>query len=211
VTRIRAALIAAIALATLLAVAAPASASAPLKVTYHATGTSTIASTGSKVKLGPSTLSISLHRDGTFTATLPLPPVQTSFKAAGLLPTTATVSFVPKGKVTGSLKAGKRTVVTSVAKDYLHLSNVKVAGVDQMVGDSCQTVKPVVLHVATPAGKSFNLDKGGALAGTFSIGDFAGCGTNPITEALNNALINQLVPGDGNKISLTLSHGKLAG
>ena len=66
------------------------------------------------------------------------------------------------------------------------------------------------LSVATPAGKSFNLDKGGTLTGTFTIGDFANCGTNPVTAGVNDALINQLVPGSGNTISLTLSHGKLA-
>src|SRR5581483_7763461 len=143
-----------------------------LHVTYRAKGTSTVASTKSTVKLGPATLSIALHGDGSFRGTLPLPPQQTSFKAIGLLPTTATVSFVPKGKITGTLKGGNRTVVTSGAKDYLKLADVKVLGIDQNVGDSCQTVDPVVLTVATPKGQSFNLDKGGSLTGTFSIGKF---------------------------------------
>lgn len=197
----------------LLAATAPAASAAakPLKVTYQAKGTSTVAKTGSSVTLGPATLSISLKADGSFTATLPLPPTQTSFKAFGLLPTTATVTFVPKGKVTGALKVGKHTVVTSTAKDYLRLSDVTVGGLDQGVGDSCQTVDPVVLTVATPKGKSFDLDKGGSLKGTFPIGKFANCGTNPVTGALNTLLINQLVPGDGNTVTLHLSDGQLAG
>jgi hypothetical protein len=208
-TRLRAAFVAAAVLLAMFAAASPASASANLHVTYHATGTSTIASTGSKVKLGPATLSLALHPDGTFTGALPLPSATSNFKIMGAIPATATVHFVPKGKVTGALKAGKRVVVTSKAKDYLRLSDVKVAGVDQMVGDSCRTAKPVALSVATPKGKSFNLDKGGVLKGTFTIGDFAGCGSNPLTAAINDTLINKLVPGSGNTISLTLSHGKL--
>lgn len=211
--RIRALVAVGAGLALLATTATPAWAatkSKSLHVTYQAKGTSTVAKTGSTVALGPATLSLALKSDGTFTASLPLPPAQTSFKVYGLLPATATVTFIPKGKVKGTLKAGKRTVVTSVAKDYLKLTNVTVAGIDQGVGDSCQTIDPVVLSVATPAGKSFNLDKGGVLAGTFPIGNFANCGTNPVTGALNTALINQLVPGDGNTVKLHLTDGKLA-
>ena len=157
-------------------------------------------------------MSIALKGNGTFTGALPLPPAASSFKIDGLIPVTATVNFVPKGKVTGSLKvAHKRISVTSKAKDFLRLSDVTVAGIDQMVGDSCQTVDPVSLSVATPAKTSFDLNKGGTLTGKFTIGDFANCGSNPITAGINDALINQLVPGSGNTISLTLSHGKLGG
>jgi hypothetical protein len=203
-SRLRAVLVAAAVLAALIASAAPAAAASSLKVTYRVTGTSTVASTGSKLALGPAVLSLSLRPSGKFTAKLPLPPAPATFKIAGLLPVSATVSFIPKGKVTGTLKGGKRTVVTSTAKDFVKLSDVTVAGLPTFVGDSCQTQDPVVLHVATPAKKSFNLDKGGVLKGGFSIGKFANCG-------LTTALVNQLIPGDGNTISLHLRDGKLVG
>ena len=191
----------------LLVPAGPAQAKANhnyLTVTYKATGTSTVAKTSSSIKLGPATLKTRLYPDATFTGSLPLPATSTSFKAAGLVPISATVTFVQKGKVTGSIRqVGKRTVVTSHAKDYIKLSDVLIAGViPGFVGDSCQTAEPVALTVKTPAGTSFNVNKGGTLTGTFSIGKFKHCG-------LQTPIINSLVPGDGNTITLKLSDAKL--
>jgi hypothetical protein len=181
-----------------------------LNVNYQVKGTSTVAKTGSTLKLGPATLTTKLFPDLTITGDLQLPPTQSKFKALGLAPVVATVNFVPKGKVKGAItRVHKRNVVTSTAKDYLKLTDVTVLGVDQGVGDSCQTTDPVTLTLKTPDGKSFDVNKGGVVTGTFSIGQFAGCGTNPITEAVNDALINQLVPGDGNTATLHLSDPKV--
>src|SRR5579875_3788884 len=119
-----------------------------LKVNYTVTGTSTVKKTNSSLSLGPATLKTRLYPDATFTGSLPLPPTTSSFKALGLVPITATVSFVQVGKVTGSLREKHdKTVVTSKAKDNIKLSNVvaTILGVpvNLGVGSNCMTKSPV--------------------------------------------------------------------
>lgn len=185
------------------ALSAPAAA-APLKFAYHVTGTSMVKKTNSTVKLGPATLHLRLRGNGSFTGSLKLPPAQTSFKALGLLPVTATATFIQVGKLTGRLRTVKgRVHVTSVAHDILRLSDVKVADIPQNVGDKCQTKQPIALSVKNT--KPFDLTKGGFLHGTFTIPSFADCGL------LNTPLINLLVPGPGNTVSLHLTHGHVVG
>jgi hypothetical protein len=53
--------------------------------------------------------------------------------------------------------------------------------------------------VAIAAGATkFNVLAGGTLTGTYTIGNFAHCG-------LTTGLVNLLVPGSGNTVSLTLA------
>lgn len=181
---------------------------APLKFAYHVTGTSTVKKTNSSVKLGPATLHLALRNDGTYTGSLKLPPAQTSFKAAGLLPVSATATFIQVGKLTGSLKTVRgRVHVRSVAHDILRLSNVKVAGVPTDVGSKCQTGRPMALSVKNT--KPFDLTKGGVLGGTFTIPNFSGCGLFGVIPI--NLLLDSLVSGPGNTVSLHLTHGHVIG
>lgn len=172
-----------------------ASADDYLQVSYDVAGTSVVAKTQSTVTLGPSTLTADVNYDGTFTASLPLPSATTSFRALGLLPVSATVSFVPAGPVTGLLGGGR---LQSTASYYLKLSNVKAAGLPAFVGSHCQTAAPVSISTSGP----FNVAAGGTLTGTYTIGRFSRCG-------LTTGLINLLIPGGGNTVSLTLSNGRL--
>jgi hypothetical protein len=202
----------AVAAATAVAVVPASSASAegvpPLKFTYHVTGTSTVKKPNSTVKLGPATLHIALRNNGTYTGSLKLPPAQTSFKTAGLIPVSATATFIQVGKLTGSLKVVKGKVqVRSVAHDILRLSNVKVAGVATDVGNRCQTKTPIALSVKNT--KLFDLTKGGFLGGKFTIPNFTGCGLLNLIP-LNIVLDNQ-VSGPGNTVSLHLTHGRVVG
>jgi len=191
---------AAAALGVSLLVAGPASA-ATLTVAYHVKGTSTVAKTGSTITLGPTTLTTHVSpKDGSFTGTLPLPPTSTSFSVLGLLPVTATVSFLPSGTLTGQLHARPKVTVSATSSYTLQLSNVTVAGIPTPVGSQCETADPVSIAVATPTGKVFDLTKGGQVTGTYTIGNFADCG-------LTTALINLLVPGPNNTVSLNLTHG----
>lgn len=185
---------------SLVAVAGPAAAKPVVKVAYHVVGTSTIAKTNSVVKLGPTTLVTALKADATFTATMPLPPTSTSFSALGLLPVSADVTFKQVGKITGALIAKPRVHVRATSRYLIQLSNVQVAGVPTPVGSQCETASPVTIKVATPKGTVFDLTKGGPLKGTYTIGDFQNCG-------LTTTLINLLVPGPDNKVTLNLSHG----
>jgi len=185
------------------ALSASAAGAPALKFRYHVTGTSHVKKPNSDVKLGPSTLHLALRNNGSFTGSLKLPPAQTSFTVLGL-PATATATFIQVGKLTGSLKTVKgRIHVSSVAHDILRLSDVKVAGIPQNVGDKCQTKTPIALSVKNT--KPFDLTKGGVLSGTFTIPKFANCGL------LNTPLINLLVPGDGNTVRLHLTHGHVVG
>lgn len=184
----------------LVATAGPAEAKAVLKATYAVTGTSTIAKTNSSVALGPTTLTAFLTNTGAFTGKMPLPPTTTSFNALGLLPVTATVSFTQVGPITGKLFANPTPAVSADSAYTLSLSNVTVGGIPTPVGSNCATANPVAIDVATPTGKVFNVTKGGVLTGTYTIGKFANCG-------LTTSLINLLVPGAGNTVSLHLSHG----
>jgi hypothetical protein len=188
--------------AVLAIAAAPAAHAANiLKVAYDASGTSLVAKPNSTVTLGPTTLRTNLRSSGAFTARMPLPPTTSSFKVLGLLPTTATVSFVPAAKLTGQITSGNGTaVISSTASYFIKLSNVQVAGLPAFVGSNCQTADPVSIPVSGP----FSVTDGGTLTGTYTIGNFSHCG-------LTTALINLLIPGGGNTVTLTLSNGRIVG
>jgi hypothetical protein len=177
-----------------------ASADDSLHVLYDAVGSSVVAKTHSSVNLGPATLSATVAPDGSFTASLPLPPATTSFKALGLLPISATVTFVAAGPVTGQIVSDPTTRLTSTSSYYIKLSNVKTAGLPTPVGPNCQTAAPVSI----PASGPFSITHGGTLTGTYTIGRFSSCG-------LTTALINLLIPGPGNTVTLTMSNGRLGG
>ena len=80
----------------------------------------------------------------------------------------------------------------------MRIVDLKVAGIDMPVGNACQTSRPVSVTVSSQPG--FNILKGGKLAGTYTIPQFANCG-------LETPLINLTVPGAGNSIALTLGKG----
>lgn len=181
-----------------LAGAPTANADVTLTVLYDAAGTTVVAKTGSVVNLGPATLTATVNPDGTFTASLPLPPSHTSFKAVGLLPVSATVSFIAAAPVTGQIVSDPTTRLISTSSYFIKLSNVKTGGVPTPVGSRCQTTAPVTI----PAGGPFNIVNGGTLTGTYTIGKFSHCG-------LSTTLINLLIPGGGNTVSLTVSNGRL--
>jgi hypothetical protein len=175
-----------------------------LNVAYDATGTSHVNHTDSDLWIKPTTLSLGVESaDGTFTGHLPILPADTKFHVLGLLPIKAQVNFIEAAPLTGALHQTANGIqVTSSASYYIRLSDVLVAGIPTYVGDHCQTADPVVIEADTPAGSSFDLDNGGELTGTFSIGDFQNC-------FLETGLINLLVPGSGNTIDLTLSNGRI--
>jgi hypothetical protein len=174
-----------------------------LTVTYKATGSTTVVKTSSTVALGPATLTATLNSSGTFTGSLPLPATSTSFKALGLVPVSATVTFVAAGPLTGTLATGKKTTITSSSSYYIRLSNVTLAGLPGLVGNRCQTKAPITINAATPNGKAFDITNGGKLTATYTIGSFANCG-------LTTVLVNLLIPGAGNTLTLKLSDGQIA-
>ncbi len=171
-------------------------------VEYDASGTTHIAKTGSNIALGPTKLDIDLDVDTfDFTGSLPLPGTRTTFKVAGFIPVSANVDFIPAGQVQGHINLeGLNAEVTSTARYYVKLSNVKAAGLPTFVGSTCKTKDPVVIPADTPEGQGFDLAGGGTLQGTYTIGSFQHCG-------LMTGLINTLVPGPGNTAEIQVSNG----
>jgi hypothetical protein len=195
------AVVASAAVALTLAPSASATTPVLLKVAYDANGTTHVAKPDSTMTLGPAVLRVNVRPNGSFSGSMALPPTTSSFDVVGLLPATATVSFVPAARLTGQITSGGgTTTITSTASYFIKLSDVAVAGVPSFVGSNCQTTDPVTI----PVGGPFSINNGGTLTGTYSIGKFSHCG-------LTTSLINLLIPGDGNTVSLTLSNGRIRG
>jgi hypothetical protein len=179
-----------------LLVGVPAANAAPtantLLATYAVNGTTTIASTHSTMTLGPGTLAATLNVDtSTFTADLALPNATGSFTEFGIVPVTATTQFMQDGQTTGVTNNGG---ITSTSKIIIRLVDVKVAGIDIPVGNSCET-SPATVNLTSEA--DFNVLTGGDIAGTYTIPSFDNCG-------LATPLINIVIPGAGNTIALNL-------
>jgi hypothetical protein len=182
-----------------LLVAVPSASAAPaddsLDASYPITGSTSIASTNSSMKLGPGTLDAVLNVDNdTFTADLNLPPATGSFTELGFVPVTATTEFISDGATTGSVD-GNTGGIASTSKIIIRLTDVKIAGLDVPVGNSCQT-SPATVSLTSEAG--FNVLTGGNVSGTYTIPQFSNCGL------LNTPIINAVIPGSGNKITLAL-------
>jgi hypothetical protein len=189
---------------TVFALAPAAAHAATLNLDYDAVGVAHIASTDNDINLGPSTLSTHLDTDTqNFTGNLPLPGTTTRFEVLGFIPVTADVAFVPSAPLTGKLTPDNLNIVaTSTAYYHIRLSNIKIVGFPTFTGPHCRTVNPVSIPANTPAGQSFNLFTGGTLSGQFSIGNFQHCG-------LNTGLINLLIPGSGNTVTIQVSNGRI--
>jgi hypothetical protein len=191
--------------ATLLAVsgvlASTGTASADTIVTlrYPVTGTTHLAAPNADLPLGPGKLTSTadLNTDA-ITATLKLPNATGSFNELGLVPVTATAQLINNGPTTGTVDPNTGAVATT-SLITMKIIDLKVAGIDMPVGNSCQTSTPVSVSVASQPG--FSILKGGNLAGTYTIPPFANCG-------LETLLINLTLPGPNNTITLTLGKGK---
>jgi hypothetical protein len=177
-----------------------ASADSTVTLRYPVTGTTHLATPNADVPLGPGhlTATADLNTDA-IKATLKLPDATGSFKELGLVPVTATVELINDGPTRGTLNRNTGAVTTT-SKITMRIVDLKVAGVDAPVGSACQTSTPVSVKVSSQPG--FNILKGGNLAGTYTIPQFANCD-------LETLLINQTVPGAGNNITLTLGKGKV--
>lgn len=176
-----------------------ASADTSLTLVYPVSGSTHIATTNSDLSLGPGSLTATADlTTGAITdGTLSLPDSTGSFTELGFVPVQATVAFTQVGPITGTVSIANDTT-TATANMELRITDLKVAGVDTFVGNHCQTVTPASITVTSQAG--FTIGTGGPVAGTYTIPDFNNCGL------LNSqaGLIDLVIPGSGNTISLTL-------
>lgn len=169
-----------------------------LTLTYPASGSTFVQATNASLGLGPGSLAtIADLNTGTLSGTMSLPDSTGSFTELGVVPVQATVAFTEVGQVTGTFSLATQNV-TATANIELRITDLKVAGIDTLVGPNCQTVTPAQITVTSQSG--FNIATGGPLAGTYTIPDFNNCGLLD-SEA---GLIDLTIPGPGNTISLTL-------
>lgn len=164
--------------------------------TYDITkGTSTIKKLNAELPLGPGSLVVDLEgATGRFTADLELPPATGSFKVFGIFPTTAKITLEEAEPTVGTLTDG---VVESHSKVTIRLSDVKAIGLPLFVGDKCRTKVPA--DVVMRSAPDFNpLEGGDLVAAAYTIPEFTDCG-------LSTLMLNGIIPGPGNTISLTLA------
>lgn len=170
-----------------------------VNASYPINGTTHVAKTNSDLTLGPGTLTASadLTTAQITSGSLILPPATGTFTELGFIPVTATVAFQQVGQVTGTVNLANGAV-TATANVSLRITDLKVAGLDVGVGPSCQTVQPASITVAT--GTGFSILAGGTASGTYTIPQFSNCGL----LGVETPVINAVIPGPGNTISLTL-------
>ena len=184
-----------LALATIAATPAAASAATVLKVRYPVNGSTFIKAANATVTLGPGALRSRVNlSNGNVTASLNLPPATGSFTELGLIPVTATVVFIQNGPTTGKVDLNTGAVTTS-SSITLQITSLTVSGLPVPVGPACESATPASVALASQPG--FSIVKGGPVSGTYTIPPFAGCG-------LITPVLNLTIPGPGNTISLTL-------
>lgn len=183
------------------ATAGTASAASYIHAKYKVSGSTYLAGPKASLPLGPGTLSATVNgSNGKLTASLSLPDATGSFTELGLVTVTATSQFINDGPTTGKVNLNTGAVSTT-SKITLRLVSLSVAGLPIPVGKNCETAKPVVVPMKSQ--KGFNILKGGKMAGTYTIGQFAHCG-------LATVLINLTIPASGNTITLTLGKAKIS-
>ena len=184
-----------LALATIAATPAAASAATVLKVRYPVKGSTFLKAANATVTLGPGTLRSRVNlSNGNVTASLNLPPATGSFTELGLIPVTATVVFIQNGPTTGKVDLNTGAVTTS-SSITLQITSLTVSGLPVPVGPACESATPASVALASQPG--FSIVNGGTVSGTYTVPPFAGCG-------LVTPVLNLTITGPGNTISLTL-------
>ena len=191
-----------LALVTVAAIPAAASAATTLTVRYPVNGSTFLKAANATVTLGPGTLRSRVNLStGNVTASLNLPPATGSFKELGLVPVTATVAFIQNGPTTGKvdLNTGAVTTTSSIT---LQITSLSVSGLPVPVGPACESATPASVSLASQPG--FSIVNGGTVSGTYTIPPFAHCG-------LITPVLNLTITGPGNTISLTLGKAHVIG
>jgi hypothetical protein len=201
----------------LVGLAAPAQAAHPaLTDSYTAVGTSHIGSIDADLPIAKTALveTLDLKTFKIRRGTLAIAPQTVSFTALGFIPLRSTTTLVQASPITGKIKPTKKGNVLTTSVSYsIQLSNIEVDvlghWVSLAVGNSCQTIDPVTITAATPAGHYFDITKGGTVTGSYTIGKFQNCAplNLPDVFGVGSLAVNSLVPGTDNTVSITLSHG----
>jgi hypothetical protein len=191
-----------LALVTVAAIPAAASAATTLTVRYPVNGSTFLKAANATVTLGPGTLRSKVNlTTGKVTASLNLPPATGSFKELGVVPVTATVAFIQDGPTTGTVNLSTGAVAT-MSNITLQITSLSVGGLPVPVGPACESATPASVSLASQPG--FSIVNGGTVSGTYTVPPFAHCG-------LTTPVLNLTVAGPGNTISLTLGKAHVVG
>ncbi|RSM43025.1 hypothetical protein DMA12_20545 [Amycolatopsis balhimycina DSM 5908] len=163
----------------------------PVYSKYAVGGTMHIAKPDADLELGPGQFDMyTLVGPYTFYGTITLPPVEVTRSLPGVGTVSGTVTLGP-GHADGSVFGG----FSGSATWPVRLSDVRVNGRSYDVGPECGTAEPLTTELASD---DFVAGKGGRLESTYPIGAFANCGKA-------TSLINAVVPGPGNTLTLDLT------
>ncbi|WP_016909463.1 hypothetical protein [Streptomyces xiaopingdaonensis] len=170
---------------------------ADVRLDYPVTGTTHLSGTDSDLALGPGTLKATADlAAGTLSADTELPPADGEFKLLGI-PVSVTTELVETEPTTGTI--AQDGAVSTTSKMTIKLKNLKVGGIPMPVGSRCQTKEPATISLDSQEG--FNVLTGGTLSGEYTIPRFEHC-------LLATPVINGMIPGDGNTISLDLAQAQ---
>ena len=132
--------------------------------------------------------------DATFEADLTLNPSTGRLNALGFLPVTAKVGFVNAAKTTGDISTDG--VLTANATIRIKLLEIKLFGAIPLAGgNNCQS--KTLSKIKLTSKPAFDPVVGGAISGTFALGDLNNCG-------LLTGIVSPLAAGGGNTINATL-------
>jgi len=138
---------------------------------------------------------------GTFTADLVLNPTVGNFPLLGTwLGTASAIEFEQVGQTYGTLSGGilvtNSEMYTLLPDIYLTIFslNIRIGG-----GDDCRTKETSIVNLVSTEGEWFDpLQTGGTVSGTYTLSDVENCG-------LFGFLVSNIMAGEGNTISLTLT------
>ncbi|HWE88634.1 MAG TPA: hypothetical protein VG317_04125 [Pseudonocardiaceae bacterium] len=168
-----------------------------MSATYQVTGNAHVAKAGFDSKLGPGSFAATLDTaSGQFTGDFKLPATKADFSFMGM-PVTADVNLVEGAKVTGKLTDGAADAKINFK---VLVSNVTVSGQSLNVGDNCTSDGYATIDVKSDSG--FSVINGGTLSSTFTLPPYANCGWA-------TSIINSVIPGPNNTLSLTLGQAQI--
>lgn len=173
------------------------------RILYELTGTTTVKKLNHELALGPGRLDALLRVDtsvpgwiGYLEGEMSLPPVRDTFTLFRFMPSDATTSFLPDGKVTGTVRSGK---VFPKAKMNIKLADTTVNGVPLNLGQRCQTGVPADIDLIPDP--DYNILFGGTMRASILIPDFSGCGA---TEDLDPMMVG-LISGPDNPLVMKIA------
>lgn len=166
-----------------------------ISATYPVNGVAHVKNAGFDSKIGPGTFSAKLSggvSGGQFTGSFTVPPTKASFTVMGMIPVSADVQLVETAPVTGTLTNGAADAKITFK---VQVSNATAAGMPIDLGDKCTSDGSATIDVKSDAG--FSVLNGGTLSSTFPLPPYVNCG-------MFTGIINQVIPGPGNTLKLTL-------